>query len=66
MGPVLDEERPVIRSVVSVVRDRLDHLPDVRPERVARGRALLAAGLPTAEDLAGSIIECERRERLFH
>ena len=66
MGPVCDEERLGTRSDVTTVRDHLERVPDLRPERIARGRAMLAKGLPSSEELAESVIDCARRERMFH
>jgi len=44
--------------------ERMARCPWVRPEAVARGRAVLAAGLTlTAYQLAGCLVECLLAER---
>jgi hypothetical protein len=44
--------------------ERLDAEPWVRPEAVARARAHLEEGEPTAEQLARSLVECLVAERV--
>jgi hypothetical protein len=44
--------------------ERLDAEPWVRPEAVARARAHLKAGEPTAEQLARSLVDCLVADRV--
>jgi hypothetical protein len=44
--------------------ERLDAEPWVRPEAVARARAHLEEGEPTAEQLARSVVDCLVSERV--
>jgi hypothetical protein len=46
------------------VAERLDAEPWVRPEAVARARAHLEEGEPTAEQLARSVVDCLVAERV--
>jgi hypothetical protein len=51
-------------DVPPAAAERLEAEPWVRPEAVARARARLREGEPTAEQLARSLVECLVADRV--
>jgi hypothetical protein len=53
----------VADGMLTRVREHLALVPDVRADRVAQARAVVAAGLPSSAAIASRIISCGASER---
>jgi hypothetical protein len=57
MATACECDQTAAEQIVEIVRELLEILPDVDPERLAAARAMLANGLPAASAIASAIVD---------